>query len=460
MWMPQKISDLFFIHQRGRANAVYFVAVMVGSFLTPMAAGVQAAQSGWRYSYTCLGIAFTVLAALYVVAFEETKYVRKPTVGVVDLAAKDARPRSGEPGKKADADKKDDILEMDQMARTKSNALGEVTPPPNTYRERMRLLTPTGEPWLKLFIAPVYTLALPHVWFTALQFASGVCWLVLMLSTISVIFSAPPYNFSTAGVGYMAVGPFVGNVFGSLYGGQLSDWSIRWLAQRNGGVFEPEMRLYILMPPTLILSAGLIVFGWTAGEVGALATALCTPRPLTNRRQGMHWIYPSIGGAMFAFGLGAYGDIAFTFVIDTYRDVRDPFRRARAVRCSLLTREPLSTACCAGLRRRGLLPQRHLHCDRCCPDTVDSGHGFQVSVRYSRLHLAGHQPAPHPHDFLGQEDQDRVGSEARQACGEICGAPCQRLLRYGRGAHKMVTAGRGCWWDMRSVSTGRIDLTL
>lgn len=37
----------------------------------------------------------------------------------------------------------------------------------------------------------------------------------------------------------------------------------------------------------------------------------------------MHWIYPSIGGAMFAFGLGSYGDIAFTFVIDTYRDVCD-----------------------------------------------------------------------------------------------------------------------------------------
>lgn len=149
-----------------------------------------------------------------------------------------------------------------------------------------------------------------------------------MLSAISVIFSAPPYNFSTAGVGYMAVGPFVGNVFGSLYGGPLSDWSIRWLARRNGGVFEPEMRLYILMPPTLIMSAGLIVFGWMAGEVGALATALCTPRPPTNRQQGMHWIYPSIGGAMFAFGLGSYGDIAFTFVIDSYRDVRDPSPRS------------------------------------------------------------------------------------------------------------------------------------
>lgn len=283
MRTARQISDLFFLHQRGRANAIYFVAVMIGSFLTPMAAGVEAAKHGWRYSYVCLGIAFTVLAAIYVVAFEETKYVRKPTVDVVDLAMDDPQLHGSDLVKNVGPDKKDDILDMGQVARTKSNVLGEVTPPLNTYRERMRLLTPTGESWLKLFIAPLYTLALPHVWFTALQFASGVCWLVLMLSAFSVVFSAPPYNFDTAGVGYMAAGPFVGNIFGSLYGGPLSDLSIRWFSRRNGGVFEPEMRLYILMPPTLILSAGLIVFGHTAGEVGALAAALCTLQPLTNR---------------------------------------------------------------------------------------------------------------------------------------------------------------------------------
>jgi hypothetical protein len=35
----------------------------------------------------------------------------------------------------------------------------------------------------------------------------------------------------------------------------------------------------------------------------------------------MHWIYPSLGGAFFAFGLGANGDITFTLIIDTYREL-------------------------------------------------------------------------------------------------------------------------------------------
>lgn len=38
--------------------------------------------------------------------------------------------------------------------------------------------------------------------------------------------------------------------------------------------------------------------------------------------KGMNWIYPSIGGAIMAFGLGSIGDIAITVVIDAYKDVR------------------------------------------------------------------------------------------------------------------------------------------
>ena len=35
----------------------------------------------------------------------------------------------------------------------------------------------------------------------------------------------------------------------------------------------------------------------------------------------MHWIYISIGGAFFGFGLGSIADAALTLVIDSYRDV-------------------------------------------------------------------------------------------------------------------------------------------
>jgi hypothetical protein len=38
----------------------------------------------------------------------------------------------------------------------------------------------------------------------------------------------------------------------------------------------------------------------------------------------MHWIWPSIGGALFGFGLGSIGDAVLTLVIDSYVEVRCP----------------------------------------------------------------------------------------------------------------------------------------
>ncbi|KXJ90344.1 major facilitator superfamily domain-containing protein [Microdochium bolleyi] len=293
------IADLFFVHQRGTANGVYFVAVMIGSFLTPMAGGAQAAAQGWRWSYYALAIALSILLVIFVFTFEETKYIppRSLTTVLAAVVENNEEGTNRPSGEKEAADTKDLDIKM-----SPSNTLGEVTPPLNTYRQRMRFTTTTNESLLRVFVAPAKVIFFPHVIFTGLQFASGVCFLVQLLLMTSILFSAPPYNFDTAGVGLMAMGPFIGNIFGAIYGGPFSDWCIKFFARRNGGTFEPEMRLYTLLPPAIFMSGGLAMFGVTAG-------------------MGMHWIYPSVGGAFFAFGLGANGDIVFTFVIDSYRDL-------------------------------------------------------------------------------------------------------------------------------------------
>ncbi|TDZ49798.1 putative MFS-type transporter [Colletotrichum trifolii] len=290
------IADLFFVHQRGSANGLYFMAVMVGSFLTPMAAGSQTVAQGWRWSYYALSISLTGLFFLFVFLYEETKYV-PVTVGQhepVELTAFD-----NVDGLELDKSKSMEKNGFD-LETTQSNVAPNIRM--NTYRERMRLLTPTSESLLRVFVLPLHVISFPHVIFTALQFASGVCWLVLFMSVVSVIFSAPPYNFDTAAIGYMTLGPFVGNIFGSIYGGPFADWAVLRLAKRNGGLFEPEMRLYPLCLPVVMMAGGLVMFGMTADR-------------------GMHWIYPSLGGAFFAFGLGANGDITFTLLIDTYREL-------------------------------------------------------------------------------------------------------------------------------------------
>jgi MFS family permease len=254
---------MFFVHQRGSANAVYFIAVMVGSFLTPMAAGAQAATQGWRWSYYALSIALTGLFFVFVVLFEETKYIP------VTVGARDGIPQEvddNDDAKATEDAKKDPCADLEAI---KSNLASDEHIPLNTYRQRLRLVTKTSESLIRTAILPVRVISLPHVAFTALQFASGVCWLVLYLTATSVIFSMPPYNFSTAGVGYMNLGPFVGNVLGSIYGGPFADWLVVRLARRNGGIFEPEMRLYPLILTVITMAGGLVMFGVTADRVSA-----------------------------------------------------------------------------------------------------------------------------------------------------------------------------------------------
>ncbi|KAF7523220.1 hypothetical protein G7054_g11849 [Neopestalotiopsis clavispora] len=290
------LADLFFVHQRGTINATYLTAVMMGSFLTPMAAGVQASNSSWRWSYYTLAICLTVLLVVFIFSYEETKYVpvisgARPIVprAVVadseDLAV----------GKDTDSQK-----DMSPVLRTSSAAaMTSSRPPLNTYRQRLRWTTTTPESLTKLFYFPLYTNAFPHVIFASLQYASGVCWLVVMASIWSTVTTVPPYNLDTAQLGYLNVGPFIGNLIGSFYGGVVSDWCVRFFSRRNQGFYEPEMRLYHLLPPAFLMSIGLFLSGYGLQQ-------FWSPTML------------SFSGGLFAFGLGAIGDAAFTLVLDTY----------------------------------------------------------------------------------------------------------------------------------------------
>ncbi|KAH7401389.1 major facilitator superfamily domain-containing protein [Pyrenochaeta sp. MPI-SDFR-AT-0127] len=287
------VSDMFFIHQRGTMNAVYLTAVMTGSFLTPVAAGVQADRQGWRASYRALAISLTIVFVFFLFGYEETKYI--PSIrgearnlpNVSDYISKD------------DDDTKANVDASTLALSTTISAPGSPLKP-HSYRQRLRWLTPSSEPLWKLTYFPMYVITFPHVLFAAAQYACGVSCLVVQATIISMVFSIPPYNLSPAGLGYMNLGPFVGNLFGSFYTGILSDLSVKWLARRNKGYYEPEMRLYLLLPPALFMAGGQIMFGVTTDK-------------------GMHWIFPSIGGALFGFGLGAIGDAALTLVIDSYR---------------------------------------------------------------------------------------------------------------------------------------------
>ncbi|KAM4065424.1 major facilitator superfamily protein [Hirsutella rhossiliensis] len=278
--VQMSIRDMFFLHRRGSANALYHFALSTAFSLIPMAAGAQATNFGWRASATTQAATMTVLFVFFIFSFEETKFVRETGKKISDDSEKDNNSTVGL------------VLDSDRALPRK----------PFPHYLRLQFLTTTDESLWKIFYYPIHSWWLPHIVFTSLVFGTGLMWITIQGSLKSIVFSAPPYNFNPQQLGYLFVASFVGSLFGNLYGGYFVDWIVVWLTKRNGGLYEPEMRLYPLPLPALGMSAGLVVFGVTADR-------------------GLHWIFPSIGSALMSFGFGGMASISFTLVVDAYPNI-------------------------------------------------------------------------------------------------------------------------------------------
>lgn len=271
------IADLFFVHQRGTMNGIYLVMVMCGTFLTPIAAGVQSTAQGWRWCYNLLAI-FTGLIFLgFVFFYEETKFIPVFDASETTRSASQPTDISGDhENSHKDAALSTQLKPTSSQDPTKEQVVAASTSyydrvdtriASKTWKQRLAVTTRTPEPLLKVAVRPFLVLWYPHIAFAAIQYAAGLTWLTIIAAVISRVFSMPPYSFSPAGIGYMGLGPFTGNMLGNIYSGPINDRAIRWFAKRNNGIFESEMRLKLLHIPTVFMAGGIIMFGVTTARV-------------------------------------------------------------------------------------------------------------------------------------------------------------------------------------------------
>ena len=109
------------------------------------------------------------------------------------------------------------------------------------------------------FFTPIHIACYPIILFAACCVGFGAnCLLVLNLLE-SPAFSAPPYDFSPASVGFVNFALMIGGIVGLILGGPFSDWVSMTLTRRNRGVREPEMRLMAMIPFLMIGLIGLMV---------------------------------------------------------------------------------------------------------------------------------------------------------------------------------------------------------
>lgn len=150
--------------------------------------------------------------------------------------------------------------------------------PMRPYRERLALFTRTGSSFKSVFrhtYQPFIILAtFPGVAFVALVYGSLLAWLAIVLNVQATYFTLPPYNFSSSGVGLLNIPTLLGCILGGYFGGHFSDYTIKWLARRNGGLYEPEMRLWLAFPSIVITPAGYLMFGLSIAKVKEACTKM------------------------------------------------------------------------------------------------------------------------------------------------------------------------------------------
>ncbi|OJJ07552.1 hypothetical protein ASPVEDRAFT_178263 [Aspergillus versicolor CBS 583.65] len=272
------IADLFPVHQRGKATAIWALGPLMGPVIGPIAGGFIGEEIGWRWAFWIVMIAGGVMA----LAIE---LLNQETCAPVIIKRKTAQLSS-------------------QLGRNDLRSAYETSADSDSVGTALKhgLMRP-----ILLFCKSPIVLLLS----TYMALVYGL--LYLFFTTISSVFTSQ-YGFSTglSGLAYLGIG--IGFFCGLIFIALTNDRMLVRSTAKNNGVFEPEMRLPLMIIFACILPITFFWYGWTA-------------------EKHVHWIVPIIG--MFPFGVGMMGVYMpiQTYVIDCY-----PRYAASANACLTATR--------------------------------------------------------------------------------------------------------------------------
>ncbi|KAF2400137.1 MFS general substrate transporter [Trichodelitschia bisporula] len=267
------VNDLYFLHERGTKLSIYMNFIAGGNTIGPLICGFVAENVGWRWHKGVAAIATGITFATVVFLVPETQFTRNLDAG--GSALSDSEAEKGVPVTTEVAQK--------------------------TFWQELSLtvgMSP-GTNIFELFVRPFPLIVYPAVLFAFLGYAVSLAWVVAINIMAPFILEAPPYLWGTSLIGLINLAGFLGNVFGSVIGGWCVDRYSDWRARKNNGVFEPEMRLFLLILPALIVPAGCLVFGYGVGR-------------------SLHWTALFFGFGMISLGLVAVPIIGMTYVSDCY----------------------------------------------------------------------------------------------------------------------------------------------
>lgn len=288
------INDMFFVHERGRRVGLWNFAVIVSVNIAPVISARVIVNLSWRWAFWLLAITFGVALVLTIFLFPETSFRRAHSFGADDLDITENI--NTDPHNRLPAS-----MEKPGLAEPISLdiAHGSVSGTAPAWKKFLGIdAAPTGTltQALKALVSPLSLLRHPAVIWGCLMWAVTFTWVIIQGAIADQVWQAPPYNLSATAVGnIVGIAPLIGSALGCLIGGALCDWIGQAIAKRNGGIYEPEFRLWIILPTLIAMIIG--IFG--------LAEAI---------ERGMGVIVTAVFLAIlnFAVGVGCTGIVSYT----------------------------------------------------------------------------------------------------------------------------------------------------
>ncbi|KAL3466248.1 MFS general substrate transporter [Aspergillus heterothallicus] len=311
------IADVFFVHQRGRMNTLYVWVWLLSTYLGPLIAGFVAKDQGWRWVWWWNVIIFGV--SIFVVAFgyEETKYIPS-TLSEPSNRQSRPVPEFGDDKENACQKKPVEDIGLSGSSPAVESAVpittGTTVPinpniPQKPYWQRLAIFTTTSSSnssrhsFLRHIHQPLVLLTtIPAIAYTALVYGILVGLGDVMSTTMSTFLPEAPYNFSSDQVGLMHLPRMIGVTIGALITGPLSDWWIVYISRRRDGVYDPESRLWCVVPFLPFIPAGALLFG-------------------IGLNSQLSWPLIAVGLALYNVGVTPVNSLIITYLTDSYEEI-------------------------------------------------------------------------------------------------------------------------------------------
>jgi MFS family permease len=273
------------------------LAVFGGAFFTPIVVGKITHTIGWWWTFYLVSI--FCAACLFAIFFfcPETAFRRDAALNT-DTVAFEGPEQQHEP---TGPEKRQPPTHQVMSGANRSKKTYWQSLAPFDGRK-------TDENFFKLLFRPFPLFVQPAFLWACLIQGAMIGWTVFIGVVLAAIFLGPPLFWDEVSTGYAYVGPFLGALLGFLIAGALSDWSAKFLTKRNGGVYEPEFRILLVIPQLLFGCMGL--YGFAVTSVGTL-------------NGDYHWTVPIMFFGFEVCGMVIGAVASSLYIVDAYRKLLD-----------------------------------------------------------------------------------------------------------------------------------------